>query len=265
MAVKQFYHDIDLVKVGQLTNARLQNVADAAALAAITTPGVGQIVYQVDTDELKIYDGAVWDTIAPTIEGDVVFRGTIDASLALNNVGQPQTVTAASGNQYVVTTAGTLTLTGVTFSPSAAAEVGDIVLFTSASQAYVIQRNIEAASETVAGFVELATTAEVTAGTDTTRAVTPAGLASAMQTNQYTRQYSGVLTTVNADEATTVTHGLALINRDAFVVNVMLGNSAISVDVDSVDADSLTITSSVALSNVRVTVVGASSTEFAIA
>ena len=260
MAVKQFYHDIDLVKVGQLQNARLQNVADATALAAITTPGVGQIVYQVDTDELKIYDGAAWDSIAPVIEGDVIFRGTVDASTSLD-----AQATAANGNQYIVTTAGTLTMTGVTFTPSAVAEVGDVVLFTSATTASVFQRNVVAATDTTAGIVELATTAEATAGTDTERAVTPAGLAAAMQTNLYTRQYSGVLTTVNADEATTVTHGLALVDRDAFVINVMLGNTAISVDVDSVDANSLTITSSVALSNVRVTVVGASSTEFAIA
>lgn len=260
MAVKQFYHDIDLVKVGQLTNARLQNVADATALAAITTPGVGQIVYQVDTDELKVYDGSAWDTIAPVITGDVIFRGTVDASTSLD-----AQATAASGNQYVVTTAGTLTMTGVTFSPSAVAEVGDVILFTSASQAYVIQRNDVAASTTVAGNVELADNTETAAGTDATRAVTPAGLASAMQTNLYTRQYSAVVTSVTADTPATVTHGLALVDRDAFVINVMLGNTAISVDVDSVDANSLTITSSVNLSNVRVTVVGASSTEFAIA
>lgn len=262
MATKQYYHDIDLVKVGQLQNTRLQNVADATALGNITSPGLGQIVYQVDTDYIKIYDGAAWKQLDFTLTGDVVFKGTIDANTSLDT--GPQAV-AASGNQYVVTTAGTLTMTNVTFSPSAAAEVGDIVLFTSTTQAYVLQRNVEAASETVAGFVELATGVEVTAGTDTARAVTPDGLATALKTNRYTRQYSAVLTTVTLDSATNVEHGLALVDRDAFVINVMLGNTAISVDVDSVDANNLTITSSVTLSNVRVTVVGASSTEFAIA
>jgi hypothetical protein len=262
MAVKQFYHDIDLVKVGQLTNARIQNVADATALAAITTPGVGQIAYQVDTDELKVYDGSAWDTIAPTIAGDVIFRGTIDASTSLDT--GPQAV-AVSGNQYVVTTAGTLTMAGVTFSPSAVAEVGDVVLFTSATQAYVLQRNLEAASTTVAGFVELADNTETAAGTDTDRAVTPAGLASAMQTNRYTRQYTATVTLV-ADTPLTVTHGLALVNKDAFVINVMSSTgSAISVDVDSTGVDALTLTASVGLTDAVVTVVGASSTEFAIA
>lgn len=41
----------------------------------------------------------------------------------------------------------------------------------------------EAASETVAGIIELATSAEVQAGADTTRAVTPAGLASLTSTD----------------------------------------------------------------------------------
>lgn len=261
MATKQFYHDIDLVKVGQLQNARLQNVADATALAAITSPGVGQIVYQVDTDELKVYDGAAWDTIAPTIAGDVIFKGTVDASASLDG----QSVEAVSGYQYVVTTAGTLTMTDVTFSPSAVAEVGDVILFTSTTQAYVIQRNTEAASETVAGVVELATNAEVTAGTDTARAITPAGLASAMQTNRYTRQYTATVTLV-ADTPLTVTHGLALVSKDAFVINVMdSAGSQISVDVDSTGVDALTLTASVGLTDAVVTVVGASSSEFAIA
>jgi hypothetical protein len=262
MAVKQFYHDIDLVKVGQLQNTRLQNVADATALAAITTPGVGQIIYQVDTDELKIYDGSAWDTVALSVEGDVVFRGTVDASTSLDT--GPQAV-AVSGNQYVVATAGTLTMTGVTFTPSAVAEVGDVILFTSTTTASVIQRNVVAASDTTAGIVELATTTETAAGSATTLAVTPAGLASAMQTNRYTRQYTATVTLV-ADTPLTVTHGLALVSKDAFVINVMDSTgSAISVDVDSTSADALTLTASVALTDAVVTVVGASSTEFAIA
>jgi hypothetical protein len=261
MATKQFYHDIDLVKVGQLTNARLQNVADADALAAITSPGVGQIVYRVDTDDLMIYDGSVWDTVRPVIEGDVIFRGTVDASATLDG----QSVAAVSGNQYVVTTAGTLTMTGVTFTPSAVAEIGDVILFTSASAASVLQRNVIAASETEAGIVELATTVETAAGTEAALAVTPAGLASAMQTNRYTRQYTATVS-LSADTPLTVTHNLALVSKDAFVINVMNSSgSAISVDVDSTNANELTLTSNVALSDAVVTVVGASSTAFAIA
>lgn len=261
MATKQFYHDIDLVKVGQLKGARIENVANTAALPA--TPGTGQIAYQLDTATLMAYNGSAWVPAVPdvAVTGDVIFQGVVDASGA-DISGQ---VTAVSGNQYVVSVGGTLVLAGVTFSPSAVVEAGDVILFTSSTQAYVLQRNDVAASETVAGNVELATTAEATAGTDTARAVTPAGLASAMQTNRYTRQYTATVTLV-ADTPLTVTHGLALVSKDAFVINVMdSAGSAISVDVDSTSADALTLTASVALTDAVVTVVGASSSEFAIA
>lgn len=58
-----------------------------------------------------------------------------------------------------------------------------------ATKKYVDDNAIAAASETVAGKVELATSAEAQAGTDTTRVVTPAGLKSAQiitQTSQAT-------------------------------------------------------------------------------
>jgi hypothetical protein len=47
-----------------------------------------------------------------------------------------------------------------------------------------ISSAVPAASETVAGIVELATTAETTAGTDATRAVTPAGLLTVVSSKQ---------------------------------------------------------------------------------
>lgn len=262
MAVKQFYHDIDLVKVGQLKGARIENAANTAALPS--GAGVGQLAYQVDTATLMTYTGSAWVAAVPdvAVTGDVIFKGTVDANTSLDT--GPQAV-ATSGFQYVVTTAGTLTMTGVTFAPSAVAEVGDVVLFTSATTAYVLQRNDVAASTTTAGNVELADSTETAAGTDTARAVTPAGLASALQTNRYTRQYTATVTLV-ADTALTVTHGLALVSKDAFVINIMdSAGSAISVDVDSTGVDALTLTASVGLTDAVVTVVGASSSEFAIA
>lgn len=66
---------------------------------------------------------------------------------------------------------------------------GTVVLYALASDSKVYQKNDAgvataivgaAASDTVVGTVELATTAEAIAGTDTTRAVTPAGLAAAI-------------------------------------------------------------------------------------
>lgn len=59
------------------------------------------------------------------------------------------------------------------------------------------------ATETVKGKVELATTAEATAGTDTVRAVTPAGLAAAVPTASTTAQ--GKVELATDSEATTGT------------------------------------------------------------
>lgn len=261
MAVKQFYHDIDLAKVGQLLNARAQVVTDVEMTALAATLGsahTGLFVYNTDQKKNFTFNGTSFIADAIDTIGDVIFKGIINTTNA-------ETVEKVNGFQYVVDTAGTLAATGVTFSPNGEVDAGDIVLFTSATTAHIIQRNDVNATETVAGNVELATAAETTAGTDTIRAVTPAGLAAAMTGNLYTRQHSQVLTTVDANTPVTVTHGLALVNRDAFVVNVMAGNAPISVEIDSLDANSITITSNVALTDVRVTVVGASTTEFAIA
>lgn len=261
MAVKQFYHDIDLAKVGQLINARAQVVTDVEMTALAATLGAtntGLFVYNTDQKKNFTFDGTNFIADAIDTIGDVIFKGIINPTNA-------ETVEKVNGFQYVVDTAGTLVVTGVTFSPTGEVDPGDIVLFTSPTTAHVIQRNDVNATETVAGNIELATAAEVTAGVDTGRAVTPAGLAAAITGNLYTRQHSQVLATVAANSPVTVTHGLALVNQDAFVIGVMAGNTPVSVEVDSVDANSLTITSSIALTNVRVTVIGASTTEFAIA
>jgi len=185
MASREYYHDIDLVKVGQLVNARIQNVTTTERNTLGSSLGSGNVGIQVFDTTIAapfIWDGSAWVRDALTVSGDVVYKGTINPS----NAG---TVNKDSGFQYVVDTAGTLTASGVTFSPSGVVEVGDIVLFTSATDASVIQRNVEGATDAVAGIIELATQSEVNTGSDTTRAITPAtlagsNLASDVSTNQ---------------------------------------------------------------------------------
>ena len=175
MATKQFYHNIDLVKVGQLLDARIKNVtsAEKSTLAAQLGSGnKGLVIYDTDVSEMAIWDGVTFRQVSSDITGDVIFRGVINPSNSNSS-----SVEAVNGNQYVADTAGTLTKTGVTFSPSADVEVGDIVLFTGSTTATILQRNVDYATATVAGIIELATQAEVDAGTDVDRAITPATLA----------------------------------------------------------------------------------------
>lgn len=173
MATKQFYHDIDLVKVGQLVNARIQNVTTAEKTtlgSELGADNVGLQVWDTDIGAPFIWDGSAWVRDALVVTGDVVFKGVINPT----NVGSVEKV---NGYQYVVDTAGDISSAGITFSPSAVVEVGDVVLFTSATEASVFQRNTELATETSQGIVELATQVEVDAGVDTSRVVTAATLA----------------------------------------------------------------------------------------
>lgn len=271
MAVKQFYHDIDLVNVGQLVGARLQNVS-ASAMATLAgqlgAANKGLTVYNTTDNRIYVFNGTGFDPFQIDVAGDIKFRGVINAANA-------EAVEKVSGYQYVVDTAGTLAAAGVTFSPSATVEVGDQVLFVSATEAYVLQRNDVQATETTLGNVALATQAEVNAGLNDTDAVTsktlhgyidPILAAQAakdaeqdgrLMALEATQVYS-YFATVDLAAATpfTVMHNLNFSNKDAFVIRTALGGSDISLDVDSVNANSLTLTSLVPLTGVSVFVVG---------
>lgn len=67
-------------------------------------------------------------------------------------------------------------LTGTPTAPTAAQGTNTTQIATTAFVTAEIATDVPTATDTVAGRVELATTAEATTGTDTTRAVTPAGL-----------------------------------------------------------------------------------------
>ena len=131
------------------------------------------------------------------------------------------------------------------------------ILFTDTDEAYAIQRNDAEATETELGNIRLATQAEVNAGVQATEAVTSATLQGKLDAEFYVKQYAA---TVNIPALTplTVTHNLGLVDRNSFTINMMRGNTEISVDVDSVNTNELTLTSLLAISNVRVTIQGAS-------
>ena len=125
-------------------------------------------------------------------------------------------ITVASGTNLVVTDSLTVGgaapyLAGGTDIPIADGGTGA----SSASAAFTALK--QAASESATGVVELATTSEVTTGTDTSRAVTPAGVQAAV--NALVDSAPGALDTLNelaaalgddASYASTVTTALAL-------------------------------------------------------
>lgn len=251
MASKEFYHDLDLVQVSQLVGARLQNVTTAERNTLQTSLGAaneGLIVYDTQEDQIYIFNGTVF--LPTKVQGAMVYKGTV-TSLTTAPVGYD------IGSTYVFTgTPGTLTWADQTFSPDADVEVGDVLIYRGSNIWDIIEGNDDIATETVAGNVRLATQAEVNSGTVTDEAVTPATLTGFANAKQFARTF---FTTTNLTALTpqTVTHNLNLSNKDSFVIRT--ANSAgsdISLDVDSVNVNSLTITAAVPLTGVRLTVIG---------
>lgn len=268
MAEKIFAHDINLVSLGQLINARAQNVTQAQMTAMAADLGVantGLFVYNTTDKKNYTWDGAKFVADAIDVIGDLVFKGVLskgDQSLA------PE-LELVSGFQYAVNLeAGpeALVIPGVTVFPAGAVvETGDHVILASstggrvADQAYVIQRNDEQATEEVLGNVRLASQAEVSAGAEAAEAVTPATLAGALIANQYVKQFHGSVDVPAGSTPVTVSHGLNLVDAKAFFVTTIdaTGNQ-IDLEVDAVDANSLTLKSLIALNGLKIAVAGAS-------
>lgn len=151
--------------------------------------------------------GANWNIVNANIASFNVV-GTLDAST------NPNYPAANNGDIYHFTVAGKV---GGASGPDV--EVGDLAIcITDGSAAgdhatvggnwLLVNTNVVDASETVKGVVELATNAEVTTGTDTTRAVTPAGLANAL--SSYAGVYRGTITAASSGTITAATHGLGV-------------------------------------------------------
>ena len=234
MAVKQFYHDIDLLNVGQLVGARLQNITSAQQSTLAGTLSVANKGLQIYNTELKrvfVYDGSTFVQQEVTIDGGIVFKGVIA------NPSAPA-LEMVVGYQYSIGANGTLAQSGVTFVPSATVNAGDQVLVVSATEAYVINRNIDDARIDNIEAKNVEQDSRLTAVEAAT---------------VYTHFATVDLV---AGVAKTVTHGIGLTNKDAFTIRTALGGSDISVDVDSVDANSITLTSLVNLTGVSVMIVG---------
>ncbi len=126
--------------------------------------------------------------------------GTIGAKIGTNGTNKTGEVTTIVANTKIIGKTQVATTTGVVN-----------VYFDGRG----LGSGLSAASETVAGLVELATTAEAETGTDTARAVTPAGLKAAilglqMQPFAATDIYVGTTTPLVAQTAEIATNSLCV-------------------------------------------------------
>ena len=216
----------------------------------------GLIIYNSATGvkEMKFYDGSAWVSMKNTNTDVDVSKANLLARLAsfdgteTVNIGDADddTTVVIRGNLQVdgtTTTVNSATLSvadniivlnkDVTGSPTENAglevergsgtnvkfrwnETTDKWQFTEDGTTFYNLVNVQDASETVKGIVELADSSEITAGTDATKAVTPAGLTSKLQSRSFAALLDDSVSGVSKSSNTfTVTHGLA--TRDVMI------------------------------------------------
>lgn len=234
MAKSRFF-DLVLEAGAAIINLRLPN-----ASAAPASPYAGQVYFDTVTKKFMGWNTTSWVDLSQIITGATTIKGEI--SNANTNPAFP--TSPATGDIYFVTTAAG-TVGGIEV------EIGD-QLIRGTSSWFVLQANTMAASETRAGVIELATQAEANAGTDATRALTPATLLGYLSNFFYSRRVAQTITSLAANTATNVTHGLNLATP---IVQVWQGGDEIELYVQSVSANVISVTSNTALSNVTVVVV----------
>ena len=135
--------------------------------------------------------------------GIEVLRGTLaTTSLLWNETTDRWTFTNDGTTFYNIPISGDATITSLALTQGNAITITDTS--TGTAKAFTIAAN--ASSETASGVIELATQAEVNAGTDAVRAVTPVTLATYVAAQAAADSYAVTLTATSG--AQTVTHSL---------------------------------------------------------
>jgi hypothetical protein len=253
MATKDFYHNIDLLKVSQLLNARIHNIStsDRTTLGStLNNNHTGLHVWDIDEHLQYYWSGTTWVQGVATIVGAMVYKGThADLSVEPSN--------KEIGHVYVLTTGGTITWATQTLEPNAVVQANDQVVYRGGDIWDVLQGDADEATASTLGLVELAIQAEVNAETDATRVITPATLGAWRNALKIPKVFFDGAVDVVALTPQTITHSLGLQNKDAFTIRVAdSSGSDVGVDVDSKTVNSLEITSAISVSNLKVTING---------
>ena len=242
----------------------------------------GLIIYNSATGvkEMKFYDGSAWVSMKNTNTDVDVSKANLLARLAsfdgteTVNIGDADddTTVVIRGNLQVdgtTTTVNSATLSvadniivlnkDVTGTPSENAglevergsatnvkfrwnESTDKWQFTEDGTTFYNLVNVQDASETVKGIVELATTTEATTGTDTARAVTPAGLAAHNAARSFAVNLEASNSAVTKSSNTyTVTHGLATRDVVAQVYETASPYETVQVDIARATTGTITV------------------------
>lgn len=234
MARNRFF-DLIMNAGAVIVNLRFPNSATAPV-----SPYEGQTYFDTASKKFMGWNGTAWVDLSQVMTGAATIKGEITNA----NTSPAFPSSPATGDIWFITTnAGTVGGIEV--------EIGD-QLVRGTTNWFVLQANTMSASETRAGVIELATQAEANAGSDATRALTPATLAGYLANFFYARRVSQNITSLVANTTTNVTHGLNLATP---VVQVWQGGEEIDLHIQSVSANVISVTSNTTLANVSVIII----------
>lgn len=230
--------NIDLNK-NELLQARFENRSGAPS-----SPALGQVYYDSTLVGFYGWNGTTWVNISQIVTNPITLKGEI--SNANTNPAYPSSPTI--GDSYFITTnAGTVGGTTV--------EIGDQLTY-STSGWFVVQVNLVAATNALAGFIRIATQSEARAGSLDTVALTPARLADYISYYLIPKKVKISIATLTGGSPYTCTHSLGLAASTDCTVSCWQGGYQVYLTVVPVDGNSLTVQSNQTLSNVVVIITG---------
>lgn len=248
----------------------IQNTLVHVLATAPTALAAGQVYYDTTENRVRWYDGSQWNSlytindagttttdlwsadqiqsaINAAVSGGVTYQGGYDANTNTPDLDvTTPAVGVLKGYMYTVTAAGTFFTEQVSIGDVLIAEVDSPA---SLADWTIVERNLNSATETSEGTTEIATQAEVDAGTDDFRYVTPLKLATWFANQQgvvkfavdldsadpnVTRVFSGGQTTF------TVTHNLNTTDTIQSVKEIATGEEVIA-EIDNTGANTMDV------------------------
>ena len=265
----------------------VQNALLHVLAANPTALGAGQVYYNSVTNRVRWYNGTTWlelytindvgtsttdlwsadkiqSAINTAISGGVNYQGGYNAATNTPNLdSSPTAGTLLKGYMYTVTVAGTFFTEPVSIGDVIIIEIDDPAALTDFT---IVERNLNTATETSEGTVELATQGEVDAGTAGALVVTAATFQQGLINSAVTKKYAVDLDNAEASVVRafaggrttfTVTHNLGTTDTTYNVKEISTGET-VETEADNTAANTMDIifNGNIADDIYRVTIIG---------